>query len=487
MSPSSPRSALLGVGLSLLLAAGLAPAALAAPASAQVAPGEPPAASETTPPTGTTPPVAPPTTPPSPGPLPTATVGATVPTVPPPATAPGPATVVPAPTISVLRMGVSSTLVRGTGVLTVSGRTYRAADSPAVGVVLDVLGRTPGTTGFARIGRMTTGGDGLATLRFVPRVTREYQLRTAAAPAAVSNPSVVQVQPLLTGTLTPRVTQLTRSSVLSGRLEPAYAGARVQVQRRTAAGWSAVTVVGTAADGTYRWAVTPGATGRYVFRAVLPAAAAHRAAPSLPVDLVVQGRVLRGGDRGADVFVLQQRLRAQKVDVGPVDGAYGYDLRHAVTAFQKSQGLPRTGVYDKATSARLASPRPVVLRHPARGRAVEVDLTKQVLYVSEGGRLTRVVDVSTGNDELYESDGVTYRAFTPTGRYGVQRKIDGIRVSRLGELYRPAYFHQGWAIHGSPKVPVYPDSHGCVRVTNGAMDRLYDLLRLGVPVSLYRS
>ena len=107
--------------------------------------------------------------------------------------------------------------------------------------------------------------------------------------------------------------------------------------------------------------------------------------------------------------------------------------------------------------------------------------------MSEGGRVTRIVDVSTGNDELYESEGVTYKAFTPTGRYSVQRKIDGIRVSRLGELYRPAYFHQGWAIHGSPNVPVYPDSHGCVRVTNGSMDRLYGLLGIGVPVSLYRS
>ncbi len=110
-----------------------------------------------------------------------------------------------------------------------------------------------------------------------------------------------------------------------------------------------------------------------------------------------------------------------------------------------------------------------------------------MLYVSEGGRLTRVVDVSTGNDALYVSGGVTHRAYTPTGRFRGQRKIDGLRVSRLGVLYRPAYFVAGWAVHGSPSVPPYPDSHGCVRVTNRAMDRLYGLLTVGVPVTVYRS
>ena len=127
-------------------------------------------------------------------------------------------TATPAPSTPVLRLGVSTTLVRGDGPLTLSGRMYRGTNSPAAGVVLDVLGRTPGATGFARVGRMTTGQDGLATLRLVPRVSREYQLRTAAAPAVLSGRTVVQVQPVLTGALTPRVTQLTRSSVLTGRL-----------------------------------------------------------------------------------------------------------------------------------------------------------------------------------------------------------------------------------------------------------------------------
>ncbi|MFP5299042.1 MAG: L,D-transpeptidase family protein, partial [Actinomycetota bacterium] len=38
------------------------------------------------------------------------------------------------------------------------------------------------------------------------------------------------------------------------------------------------------------------------------------------------------------------------------------------------------------------------------------------------------------------------------------------RVSRLGTLYDPSYFVGGYAFHGSPSVPTYPASHGCIRL-----------------------
>jgi lipoprotein-anchoring transpeptidase ErfK/SrfK len=53
-------------------------------------------------------------------------------------------------------------------------------------------------------------------------------------------------------------------------------------------------------------------------------------------------------------------------------------------------------------------------------------------------------------------------------------------------MYRPHYFFEGYAIHGSTFVPAYPDSHGCVRVTVATMDRLAPKLRIGMRVSIYR-
>jgi lipoprotein-anchoring transpeptidase ErfK/SrfK len=36
-------------------------------------------------------------------------------------------------------------------------------------------------------------------------------------------------------------------------------------------------------------------------------------------------------------------------------------------------------------------------------------------------------------------------------------------------------------------VPFYPASHGCVRITNSAMNRLFSMLTIGMRVYVYRS
>jgi lipoprotein-anchoring transpeptidase ErfK/SrfK len=76
---------------------------------------------------------------------------------------------------------------------------------------------------------------------------------------------------------------------------------------------------------------------------------------------------------------------------------------------------------------------------------------------------------------------------TPLGDFRIQRKIDAWRKSDLGLLYRPAYFTGGYALHGAPSVPPFPASHGCIRITTTAMDRLFDRLPVGTPMLVYRS
>ena len=36
-------------------------------------------------------------------------------------------------------------------------------------------------------------------------------------------------------------------------------------------------------------------------------------------------------------------------------------------------------------------------------------------------------------------------------------------------------------------VPYYPASHGCIRITVSAMNRLFSMLTIGMPVFVYRS
>jgi lipoprotein-anchoring transpeptidase ErfK/SrfK len=88
----------------------------------------------------------------------------------------------------------------------------------------------------------------------------------------------------------------------------------------------------------------------------------------------------------------------------------------------------------------------------------------------------RILDASTGKSSTP----------TPVGNFSVQRRIDGWRQSPLGLLWRPNYFFRGYAVHGSTSVPAFPASHGCVRVTIPGMNRLWPVLRIGTPVSVYR-
>lgn len=198
------------------------------------------------------------------------------------------------------------------------------------------------------------------------------------------------------------------------------------------------------------------------------------------------GAVLQRGDTGPQVRDIQARLRSLSYWVGPVDGIYGTLTTQAVTAFQKINGLEPNGTVGQPTRDALANPKPPQLRSSEPGLVVEVNKPQQVLITVVDGRVSNIWNTSTGTDEQYTSQGRRYVADTPSGRWEIYRQIDGWRESHLGRLYRPKYFHtDGIAIHGYHRVPSYPASHGCVRVSMAAMDFLWPRLPIGTPVLVY--
>ena len=225
--------------------------------------------------------------------------------------------------------------------------------------------------------------------------------------------------------------------------------------------------------------------GKFTYRAVLPAATDHASGISASAVLSVVARTLRQGDYGPDVLAMEKKLAALHYDVGTVDSSFTYDTRHGVTAFQKVEGLPRTGTWSPTERVRMLHPHVFRLRYHDSRLTAEVDITRQVLVLARNGVIITIVDVSTGSEKPYYQDGVKYIAHTPRGVFSIFHKIDGIRVSKLGELYRPSYFYKGWAIHGSGSVPTYPASHGCVRITNPVADRLFAVLKIGTRVAVY--
>lgn len=185
-----------------------------------------------------------------------------------------------------------------------------------------------------------------------------------------------------------------------------------------------------------------------------------------PAPTTVAGSrpLLRPGARGVAVTTLQTRLAKLGYWLGAPSGRYDHTTAQAVMALQKVAGLGRDGVTGPATWAALdrgIRPTP----RSARGRVLEVDLKRQVLLFAVDGKLKYVINTSTG----------TKATPTPRGLYRIFRQQDGWRTAPLGKLYRPKYFHRGYAVHGvtDGHIPGYPASHGCTRVSMKAMDMMW--------------
>ncbi len=202
--------------------------------------------------------------------------------------------------------------------------------------------------------------------------------------------------------------------------------------------------------------------------------------------------VLRQGSKGADVEAMERKLDLLRYDVGKVDGRFDTQTWQGLMAFQKLHGLKRTGKFDIATQQELAGAGIPGGLIPNGGLPrVEVDISRQILMYFDEYGLNRVVAVSSGSEKKYcEASKTTGKqacgdARTPRGNYRIERRIKGKRESDLGTLYSPMYFTGGFAIHGSPSIPAYPASHGCVRITNRTADWMFQDVKNGTPVYVF--
>ncbi|HUR24146.1 MAG TPA: L,D-transpeptidase family protein [Acidimicrobiales bacterium] len=153
---------------------------------------------------------------------------------------------------------------------------------------------------------------------------------------------------------------------------------------------------------------------------------------------------------------VEQKLEALHYDVGPIDGNIDAATRQAVMAFQKVNGLERTGDLTDEVKARIMATEgtPAPLLANGEANRVEVDLARQVLFLYENGSLLKILTVATG----------TAKTPTPRGTFRMYRSDPGWHTSALGRLYNAQYFVGGYAIHGSTSVPAQPASHGCIRI-----------------------
>ena len=197
---------------------------------------------------------------------------------------------------------------------------------------------------------------------------------------------------------------------------------------------------------------------------------------SRELGVTLRPPMLRLGFAGAAISELAHRLAALHYAIPVAPKAFDADILQSVYAFQKVQGLPRTGIVDTAFWRRLERPLAPSPRYAAPADHIEIDKARQALFVVRGGRISLIVPVSTAGIPGY---------FTPVGRFAIYRKVRGYDPSPLGILYDPMYFTGGYAIHGNPSVPPFPASHGCVRVPNFVIVRLFVTEPYGETVYVY--
>ena len=194
------------------------------------------------------------------------------------------------------------------------------------------------------------------------------------------------------------------------------------------------------------------------------------------------------GEAGDRVGDLQQRLQDLGYFVTSVDNSFGGETQQAVFALQKAGGLYRDGVVGDATKA-AADDGVVPQAQTSSGKVLEIDIDRQLVLAVEDGQVVKVINASSGNGETYEAKGNTYTAYTPRGSFAVYREENRMYSSslELGDMWRPKFFTGGIAVHGSASVPAFPASHGCVRVSNSAMDWIWDTWGApsGTPVVVY--
>ena len=298
------------------------------------------------------------------------------------------------------------------------------------------------------------GANGRFRTRLLLRSPGPYQVRYGAARSAAR---VIRLRPRIEAQLLPAA-PVGSKLTLRPRLVPAAAGSvsvRVLFNGRLVKARGASIRLPTGTPGTVRVELT--ARPRPGYAPVRKVLSAQVVVPSLAP-----------GARGPSVLALERRLAELHYALRGIDSVYGQDTFEAVIAFQKVNGLPRTGRVEAWLWRRLSVA--TIPRAQRGGDYIEVDKTRQVLFVVRAGEVTRVVHVSTGAT-----------GNTPLGSWHVYRKVGGWDWV----LWYPMYFIGGFAIHGYPSVPAYPASHGCVRIPMWIAPSLFDTNDYGTTVVVH--
>lgn len=179
---------------------------------------------------------------------------------------------------------------------------------------------------------------------------------------------------------------------------------------------------------------------------------------------------------GPDVQYVQKRLKELGFYTGTVNGVYGPETRDAVIRAQQSFGLITDGIVGPDTYNALGlSPTDEVTVSPEYVISVDTR-TLQLSIRQRGGQQIGVFPVAVGKPDTPTPLGdwkIIQKTMNPGGPFGV----------RWMKLNCP---WGGYGIHGTDNEASIGSvaSHGCIRMHNNDVIRVYDLVSLGTRVKI---
>lgn len=182
---------------------------------------------------------------------------------------------------------------------------------------------------------------------------------------------------------------------------------------------------------------------------------------------------------GPDVKMLQELLTKVGYPVEPIDGIFGPRTLESLKKFQQNYHLPADGVAGPDTWMKLGTIAPPIITETLDTKqnlpSITIDVDKRKLYYFSATQ-SLIFPVGVGKPSTPSPLGhwtIVAKALNPGGPFGA-------RWMRLSVPWG------GYGIHGTnnPKSIGKAYSHGCIRLLNPDVIKLYDITPIGTPVAI---
>lgn len=186
-------------------------------------------------------------------------------------------------------------------------------------------------------------------------------------------------------------------------------------------------------------------------------------------------RIMTPYMEGIDVQSIQQRLRELGYYEGETNGVYDPKTSEAVISYQKAAGLLVDGVVGPDTWNAIGIS-PKYLEYFDSVYFIEIDLEQKSLALKERGTIISTYSVAVGKPETPTPTGfwkIIQKTLNPGGPFGA-------RWMRMSIPWG------GYGIHGTDQAESIGTaaSHGCVRMYNEDVIKLYEIVPLGTAVEI---